>query len=131
MIRVLIADDHPFLRTGLEQLLASAPDLEVVGSAADGTEAITLAAERSPDIVLMDLEMPGLDGIEATRRILSARPDARVVVLTSFSDRRRIFDALDAGASGYLLKDADAEELFRGIRAAARGDAPLAPKVAA
>jgi DNA-binding NarL/FixJ family response regulator len=131
VIRVLIVDDHPFLRAGLEQLLASAPDVTVVGNAADGEEAVALAGDRKADVVLMDIEMPGVDGIDATRRILAADADVHVVVLTSFSDRRRIFDALDAGAIGYLLKDADADELFRGIRAAARGEAPLAPKVAA
>jgi len=130
MIRVLVADDHPFLRAGLEQLLASALDIEVVGSASDGAEAVALASGCHPDVVLMDLEMPNVDGIEATRRLLAADPERRVVVLTSFSDRQRIFDALDAGAIGYLLKDAEPEELFRGVRAAARGEAPLAPKVA-
>ena len=131
MIRVLIADDHPFPRAGLERLLGSAPDIEVVGSAANGAEAVALAAECLPDVVLMDIEMPELDGIEGTRRILAAQPDVHIVILTSFSDRERIFDALDAGAIGYLLKDAETDELFRAVRAAARGEAPLAPKVAA
>jgi DNA-binding NarL/FixJ family response regulator len=102
----------------------------VVGAAADGAEAVTLAAERRPQVVLMDLLMPGVDGIEATRRIVGADPDVQVVVLTSFSDRTRIIEALDAGAVGFLLKDAEPEELFRGIRAAARGGSPLAPKAA-
>jgi DNA-binding NarL/FixJ family response regulator len=130
MIRVLIADDHLVVRTGLEQLLSGAGDLEVVGTAADGGEAAELAAAESPDVVLMDLSMPGTDGIEATRRIHAHRPETRVVVLTSFSDRERILDALDAGAVGYLLKDAEPEELIRGIRAAAAGESPLHPKAA-
>ena len=130
MIRVLVAEDHAVVRAGLEQLLAGADDVEVVGSAANGAEAVELTGERSPDVVLMDLVMPGVDGIEATRRILELGTGARVVVLTSFSDRNAIMDALDAGAIGYLLKDAEPEELVRGIRAAARGESPLDPKAA-
>jgi DNA-binding NarL/FixJ family response regulator len=129
MIRVLLAEDHAVVRRGLEQLLAAVEDVEVVGSAADGSEAVALAAERAPDVVLMDLEMPRLDGVAATRAIAAAG-GARVVVLTSFSDRERILDALDAGATGYLLKDTEPDELLRGIRAAAAGDSPLHPKVA-
>ena len=130
MIRVLLAEDHSIVRAGLEDLLSNVEDIAVVGAAADGAEAVTLAAEHRPDVVLMDLLMPALDGTEATRRIVEADPAVRVVVLTSFSDSERILDALDAGAVGYLLKDAEPEELFRGIRAAARGESPLAPKVA-
>ena len=130
MIRVLIVDDHPVVRSGLEQLLGGAADITVVGSAADGAEAVALTHERHPDVVLMDLSMPGTGGIEATRRIRAAEPAVHVVVLTSFSDRERILDAVDAGAIGYLLKDADPDELLRGIRAAAQGEAPLAPKAA-
>jgi DNA-binding NarL/FixJ family response regulator len=130
VIRVLLADDHAVVRTGLEQLLATAGDIEVVGSAADGAEAVTLAREAAPDVVLMDLSMPELDGREATRRILGERPEARIVVLTSFSDRERILGALDAGATGYLLKDAEPGELLDGIRSAARGEAPLNPRAA-
>ncbi len=130
MIRVLLAEDHGIVRAGLEDLLANVEDVEVVGAAADGAEAVALAAEQQPDVVLMDLLMPILDGTEATRRIVGADPSVRVVVLTSFSDGDRILDALDAGAIGYLLKDAEPEELFRSIRAAARGESPLAPKVA-
>jgi DNA-binding NarL/FixJ family response regulator len=130
MIRVLIADDHGVVRAGLAQLLATFPDVELVGSAANGEEAVALAAERSPDVVLMDLEMPVLDGIQATRRIRAAQPDVAVVVLTSFSDRERILSALDAGAAGYLLKDAEPDALARAIEAAARGEAPLDPKAA-
>jgi DNA-binding NarL/FixJ family response regulator len=130
MIRVLLAEDHSLVRAGLADLLGNVRDFEVVGAAADGAEAVTLAAERRPQVVLMDLVMPGLDGIEATRRIVSADPAVQVVVLTSFSDRTRIMEALDAGAVGFLLKDAEPDELFRGIRAAARGESPLAPKAA-
>jgi DNA-binding NarL/FixJ family response regulator len=129
-IRVLLADDHDVVRRGLTALLDGASGFAVVGAASDGEEAVTLAAAHEPDVVLMDLSMPGVDGIEATRRLMAARPDARVVVLTSFSDRERILDALDAGAVGYLLKDAEPDELLRGIEAAARGESPLAPKAA-
>jgi DNA-binding NarL/FixJ family response regulator len=130
VIRVLIAEDHAVVRTGLLQLLGSVDDVEVVGAAADGQEAIGLAAAERPDVVLMDLEMPGLDGIEATRQIRAADASVNVVVLTAFSDRRRILDAIDAGAVGYLLKDAEPEELVRGLEAAARGESPLDPKAA-
>ena len=130
MIRVLLAEDHAVVRGGLLQLLGDIDDFEVVGAATGGEEAVTLAAEHKPDVVLMDLEMPDLDGIEATRRIRAADPEVNVVVLTAFSDRRRILDAIDAGAVGYLLKDAEPEELIRGLEAAARGESPLAPKAA-
>ena len=130
MIRVLIVDDHGVVRTGLEQLLANSDEIKLVGSATNGEEAVELALERSPDVVLMDLHMPVLDGIEATRRIIAGGSAARVVVLTSFSDRQRILDALDAGAVGYLLKDSEPDELVRGIVAAAQGESPLAPRAA-
>jgi DNA-binding NarL/FixJ family response regulator len=130
MIRVVLAEDHAVVRAGVEGLLANAEDIEVVGAAADGEEAVALATELSPDVVLIDLSMPRLDGIEATKRILAEKPETRVVVLTAFSDRDRILGALDAGALGYLLKDAVPEELLGAIRAAARGEAPLAPKAA-
>ena len=131
MIRVLLAEDHSLVRAGLVQLLAKAGDIEVVGVAADGKEAVDLAAEHEPDVVLMDLVMPRVDGIEATRRIqqMSATPPA-VVVLTSFSDRERIIGALQAGAAGYLLKEAEPDELFRGVRDAATGRLTLAPRAA-
>jgi DNA-binding NarL/FixJ family response regulator len=130
MIRVLLADDHGLVRAGLQELLAGAPDIQVVGAAAGGREAVALAARERPDVVLMDLSMPDLDGIAATCRIQEESPASEVVVLTSFSDRERILDALDAGAIGYLLKDADPDELLRAIRAAAVGDSPLSPKAA-
>ena len=129
-IKVLVVDDHAVVRRGLEQLLASASDLECVGTAADGEEAIALTVERAPDVVLMDLSMPVLDGIAATRRVLEARPEVHVVVLTSFDDQRRILDALDAGATGYLLKDAEPDDVLVAIRAAAAGGSPLDPKAA-
>jgi DNA-binding NarL/FixJ family response regulator len=131
VIRLLLAEDHPVVRAGLERLLANEEDITIAGSAVDGREAVELAAELEPDVVLMDLSMPVLDGIEATRQIHAAHHGAiRVVVLTSFSDREQIVAALNAGASGYLLKDADPDELIRGIRAAAQGDAPLAARAA-
>lgn len=127
MIRVLVVDDHAVVRQGLAQLLGSADDVEVVGSAGDGEEAVELVASAVPDVVLMDLSMPGVDGVEATRRIGDG---ARVVVLTSFADERRIVDALDAGACGYILKDATPDEVLAAVRAAAAGDVPLDPKAA-
>jgi DNA-binding NarL/FixJ family response regulator len=130
VIRVLIAEDHALVRAGLSELLANRDDVEVVGEAANGAEAVERAVELAPDVVLMDLSMPEVDGIEATRRIAVEAPDANVVVLTSFSDRERILQALDAGAVGYLLKDLDPDELHRGVQAAARGESPLAPKAA-
>ena len=128
MIRLLIADDHSVVRTGLRHLVATFDGVELVGAAANGDEAVALCAEHRPDVVLMDLEMPVLDGIEATRRIVEAAPGVAVVVLTSFSDREQILRALDAGAIGYLLKDAEPAELERAVRAAARGEAPLDPR---
>jgi DNA-binding NarL/FixJ family response regulator len=130
MIRIVIADDHRVVRSGLEQLIGTFDDVELVGSASDGGEAITRCAESRPEVVLVDLEMPEVDGIEATRGILAASPDTNVVIFTSFSDRERILRALDAGAIGYVLKDAEPLELHRAILAAARGEAPLDPKAA-
>jgi len=130
VIRLLIADDHAVVRTGLAQLASTLGDVELVGMAANGEEAVALCAERSPDVILMDLEMPVVNGIEATARIKASHPHVAVVVLTSFSDRERILNALDAGAAGYLLKDAEPEELARAVHAAAAGDAPLDPKAA-
>lgn len=130
MIRVVVADDHGVVRAGLEQLLATAADIEVVGVAADGAEAVALVAAQAPDLVLMDLAMPEVDGVEATRRISAAHPEVQVVVLTSFSDQQRIVDALDAGAAGYVLKHADPDELLDAVRAAHAGGAPLDPKAA-
>ena len=130
MIRVLVADDHVVIRSGLEQLLSTVDDIELIGVVSDGAAAVTMALAERPDVVLMDLSMPVMDGIEATRKITTANANVHVVVLTSFSDNRRIVEALRAGASGYLLKHASADELLSGIRAAAAGDAPLDPKAA-
>ena len=130
MIRVAVADDHGVVRDGLASLIAAQSDMEVVGTAADGAEAVALSRSAAPDVVLMDLEMPVLDGIEATRAILEVAPETAVLVLTSFSDRRRITGALEAGAVGYLLKDASADEVVRGIRTAAEGGSPLDPRAA-
>lgn len=130
MIRVLIADDHQVVRSGLEQLLATADDIVLVGMAADGAQAISLAADLQPDIVLMDLSMPGTDGIAATRAITATGSATQVVVLTSFADKQRILDALDAGAAGYVLKHAEPDELLEAVRAAHQGGSPLDPKAA-
>jgi DNA-binding NarL/FixJ family response regulator len=130
MIRVVVADDHGVLRDGLASVISSQPDMQLVGTASNGAEAVELCRSSPPDVVLMDLEMPVLDGIEATRAIVAAMPDVAVLVLTSFSDRRRITGALDAGAVGYLLKDASADEVVRGIRTAAEGGSPLDPRAA-
>jgi DNA-binding NarL/FixJ family response regulator len=130
MIRVLIADDHGVLRDGLGRVIAAQPDMELVGTAANGVEAVEMCRSVGPDVVVMDLEMPLLDGIEATRAIVAQAEPPAVLVLTSFSDRRRILGALDAGALGYLLKDAAAEDVVKGIRAAAEGGSPLDPRAA-
>jgi DNA-binding NarL/FixJ family response regulator len=130
MIRVLIADDHAIVRTGLAQLLGTTEDLLLVGEAVDGGHAVRLAAELRPDVVLMDLSMPGVDGIAATSRILAGNPDVHVLVLTSFSDQSRILDALHAGAEGYLLKHAEPETILSGIREVVAGGSPLDPKAA-
>jgi len=128
MTRVVLVDDHQILRVSLARLLDAEPDIEVVGTAGNGADAIGVVDEQQPDVVLMDLSMPGMDGVEATRRIAGGNESPKVVVLTSFSDRDRIRDALDAGAIGYLLKDAEPDDLLRGVRAAARGDWPLDPR---
>jgi DNA-binding NarL/FixJ family response regulator len=130
-IRVAIADDHRVVRVGLEQLLATFDDVELVGSAEGGEQAVSLCVAERPDVMLLDLSMPDLDGIEVTRRLADGAPETRIVVFTSFSDRERIVQALDAGAIGYLLKDAEPDEIHTAIRAASRGEAPLAPKAAA
>ena len=130
MIRVLLVDDHPLVRHGLTALLGGVADLEVVGSVESGTAAADAVAEESPDVVLMDLTMPGLDGVEATRAVLARRPETRVVVLTSTAESDRIVAALEAGATGYLLKDAEPGEIVRAVREAAQGNSPLSPRAA-
>lgn len=129
-VRVVLADDHPLVRSGLAALLESAHDISVVGAAADGQEAVRVVSEQLPDVVLMDLSMPALDGVEATRRVVNLCPDTKVVVLTTFSDREHVLDALDAGAIGYLLKDAEPDYVVDAVRAAARGESPISPKAA-
>jgi len=133
MIRVLVADDHPAYRRGLALMLTEVDDLEVVGSADTGAVAVEMARALAPDVVLMDLRMPDLDGIEATRRIkrLAAGPVPAVVVLTMFDDDESVFTAMRAGARGYLLKGADQDEIVRAIRAVAAGEAIFGPEVAA
>jgi len=128
-IRVIVVDDHAVVRAGLTQLLCGASDIDVVGQASDGAEAVELVGRLAPDVVVMDLQMPGMDGVEATRRI-AAGGAAQVLVLTSFSDSERIVAALDAGAVGYLLKDSDPDELLTGVRAVHRGESPLHPRAA-
>jgi DNA-binding NarL/FixJ family response regulator len=130
MIRVLVVDDHRLVRAGLITLLEAAGDIEVAGEAADGRQALEAARAVAPDVVLMDLSMPVLDGVAATRLLLQERPQARVVALTSFSDRQRVNDVLAAGAIGYLLKDSRPDELLAAVRSAAEGHAPLDPRVA-
>jgi len=130
VIRVLVADDHAVVRAGLAQLLGTADDIEVVATASNGAEAVALAADTTPEVVLMDLSMPVMDGADAIRRIVATVRGVQVVVLTSFSDQRRILDALDAGASGYVLKDAAPEDLLAAVRTASQGGAPLDPKAA-
>ncbi|MGE0878948.1 MAG: response regulator [Acidimicrobiia bacterium] len=130
MTRVVIADDHGVVRTGLQALLLTDPEMDVVGLAADGDEAIELVLRHEPDVVLMDLSMPGTDGLTATKRILAAAPSTRIVVLTSFAERKVVLDALDAGAIGYLLKTGDSADVIRAVRAAARNEYPIDPRVA-
>jgi DNA-binding NarL/FixJ family response regulator len=130
VIRVVIADDHGVVRDGLAGVIGGQPDLEVAGTAENGAEAVEACRATRPDVVLMDLEMPVMDGISATQTIRAELPQTAVLVLTSFSDVRRITAALAAGASGYLLKDASADDVVRGIRAAAEGGAPLDPHAA-
>jgi DNA-binding NarL/FixJ family response regulator len=130
-IRVLIADDHPLFRDGLSALVDEGPDTELVGTATTGTEAVDLAIATQPDVIVMDLHMPGLNGIEATRRIVADSPHITVLVLTMFDDDDSIFSALRAGARGYLLKGADQEQIRAAIRAAANGEIIFGTQLAA
>lgn len=129
-IRVVLVDDHAVIRAGLQQLLAGTDDITVVGTAANGAEALEVVREIRPDVVLMDLQMPEVDGVAATRMIMAEKLGVDVLVLTSFSDGERIVAALNAGAVGYLLKDADPEDVLQGIRAVSRGESPIHPKAA-
>lgn len=129
-VRILIVDDGPMFREALNSLLASKADVEVVGAAANGMEALQLAGQLRPDVILMDVRMPGIDGVEATRRIRAAYPLCHVLMLTTFDEDEYVFDGLKAGASGYVLKDADSSDLLRAIRAVAQGESFLQPSIA-
>lgn len=129
MINVLVVDDQTLVRSGISQILSHAPDIEVVGDAADGTEAVEKTHRLQPDVVLMDVRMPGMDGLEATRRIVSGRPETKVIVLTTFELDEYVFGAVRAGASGFLLKDIDPDSLRDAVRLVAEGDALLSPSV--
>lgn len=129
-VRVLIADDHPMVRSGLRQMLEAIDDFEVVADAATGTDAVRVAGRYRPDVVLMDLRMPDLDGVAATAEIRRRYPEVHVLVVTTYDTDADIYAAIDAGATGYLLKDARRDELYTAVRAAARGETTLAPKVA-
>jgi DNA-binding NarL/FixJ family response regulator len=130
VIRLAVVDDHVIVRNGLEQFLATTEDIELVGMAANGIEALEVVARVLPDVVLMDLSMPEMDGIEATKRIVAEHPGVRVLVLTSFSDQSRIMEALRAGAEGYLLKHSEPDEIAAAVRAVHEGGSPLDPKAA-
>jgi DNA-binding NarL/FixJ family response regulator len=130
MISVMLVDDHPLVRAGLRSLIDSSLDLAVVAEAGGGLEAVEKASASQPDVILMDLSMPGMDGVEATRRVLEVSRDTAVVVLTSFNQQARVREAVLSGAVGYLLKDSEPTVLLDAVRSAARGDAPLDPRVA-
>ena len=127
---VVLVDDHQMVRAGLEALISATDDLVVVGQAGDGAEAVEVVGRTRPEVVLMDLSMPGVDGVEASRRVLAEHPGVRIVVLTSFSDHARVNDALAAGAVGYQLKDCEPGDLLAAVRSAAAGHVPLDPRVA-
>ena len=129
-IRILMADDHAIFREGLRYVLGSEPDMEVVGEAATGKEVVERAAELLPDVILMDIQMPGINGIEATRRILGSDPKVGIVVLTMFEDDDSVFSAMRAGAKGYVLKGADPSEILKVVRAVAEGDAYFGAEIA-
>jgi DNA-binding NarL/FixJ family response regulator len=129
-IRIIIADDHTLLRDGLRALFASVADIEVVGEAETGAEVITRASQLQPDVILMDIQMPGINGIQATRQIVGKYPGIGVIVVTMYKDDDSVFAAMRAGARGYILKGADQEEMLRAIRAVARGEALFGPEIA-
>ncbi|MFJ9742846.1 response regulator [Streptomyces sp. NPDC101166] len=129
MIRVALVDDQPLVRTALQMVMAQADDLEVVGEAGDGAEAVRLAVDAAPDVIVMDIRMPGMDGIEATRRIVAGPSQAQVIVLTTFEDDEYVYGALSAGAAGFLVKDMALEEILGAVRVVAAGDALIAPGI--
>ncbi len=129
-LRVLIADDHPLFRHGLSALLGASPDFEVAGEATTGEEVIELAANLQPDVILMDIQMPGVNGIEATRHILHTSPHIRILIITMFEDDASVFTAMRAGARGYILKDAQKAAMFHAIRSVGRGEAIFSPAIA-
>lgn len=130
-IRILIADDHPLFRDGLRLLLGTTPDLEVIGEATTGDETVQLAAALRPDVILMDIKMPGVSGIEATRQTLAANPGIRILIVTMFEDDATVFTAMRAGARGFVLKDAAKDDMLRAIRGVGRGEAIFGPSIAA
>jgi DNA-binding NarL/FixJ family response regulator len=130
-IRILLIDDHPVVREGLSGMLAGQPDFEVVGQGSDGSQGVSMNAELRPDVILMDLRMPGMDGVTAIREIKATMPETNILVLTTYDSDVDIVRAVEAGATGYLLKDTPREELFRAVRAASKGESVLAPAVAA
>jgi DNA-binding NarL/FixJ family response regulator len=129
-VRVILCDDHAMVREGLARLVSTHEAIDVVGLASDGEEAVELTLRLEPDVVMMDISMPRVDGIEATRRIIAEAPSTRIIMLTSFREDEQVLEALGAGAIGFMLKDSDGRELVRGIEAAARGEAPLDPRAA-
>ena len=129
-LRILVADDHPVFRTGIKALLQATPAMELVGEATTGDSAVELATQLQPDVVLMDIKMPGLNGIEATRKIVHTSPQIRVLVVTMFEDDASVFTALRAGARGYVLKDIDQDDLIHAIQAVGRGEAIFSPAIA-
>ncbi len=130
-LRILIADDHPVFRDGIRGLIEAAPDTEIIAEATTGDEAVALAAQHQPDVILMDLKMPGMNGVEATRRITQTGAPTRVLVVTMFEDDASVFTAMRVGARGYVLKDATKEELLRAIQAVGHGEAIFSPAIAA
>lgn len=131
MIKILIVDDHPVVRSGLQGMLSAQTDFEVIGEAVDGAGAVAFAEKDSPDVILMDLKMPGMDGVSAIREIKASAPEIHILVLTTYDSDADIMPAIEAGATGYLLKDSPRDDLFRAIRSAADGESVLAPTVAA
>ena len=129
-IRIIIADDHTLLRDGLRALFASMPDIEVIGEAESGADVISKAEQLQPDVILMDIQMPGINGIQATRQIVSKQPEIGVIVVTMYKDDDSVFAAMRAGARGYILKGADQQEMLRAIRAVASGEALFGPEIA-